>query len=44
MNKFQQQAAEILDKISAQFNGESLDTEALNHCPMKWRDEDITCS
>jgi hypothetical protein len=42
MNEFQQQADEILHVISAQFNGEALDTEALNSCPMKWRDEDIT--
>ena len=44
MNGFQQQADEILRVISAQFNGESLDTEALKSCPMKWRDEDVAAS
>jgi hypothetical protein len=42
MNAFQQQAADILNVISAQFNGESLDPEKLRSCPMKWQDEDIT--
>jgi hypothetical protein len=44
MNTFQQQAAEILAVISAQFNGESLDPEALRNAPMKWGDEDITAN